>query len=188
MRLFVAIELSEEVRATLVEVQSGLRRWSKTVRWVDPSQLHLTVKFLGEAAESTESAIRTGLDRCAASSSAFDLTLTHAGCFPPRGPVRIVWVGAEEPSGALESVVGAVETETERLGFAREPRPFSPHLTVGRVREDSSAGKLRGEVVGGVVRAVSQSVESLTLMSSTLSAKGSSYSVVHRSAFASNRG
>ena len=182
MRLFVAIELSNEVKSALTNVQRSLSAWSKAVRWTPAAQLHLTAKFLGEVAEESVSAIREAVVKVADSAQEFDLTLTGTGCFPPGGAVRIVWVGAADVPVRLSKLVEGLENEFEPMGFSRESRPFSPHLTIGRVQEDSSGGRLRSAVVEAKVRSVTQRVAALTLMSSVLSPKGPSYSVVARAA------
>lgn len=182
MRLFVAIELSEEVRGALVEAQQALRVWSKTVRWVEPKLLHLTVKFLGDVPDGDLPRIVEAVEGVANAANPFEWRLTGCGCFPPRGGVRIVWVGAEDASGNLAELVKSAEAGFEALGFSRESRPFSPHLTIGRVREDVSGGKLRAAVETTTIRPVSQQVKSVTLMSSVLSPQGPRYAAVHRAA------
>ena len=180
MRLFVAIELTAEMRDALQEVQDALGRAADGVRWVRPEQLHLTVKFLGEAPDGEVSRVAEAVARSAARSRPFEMQLAECGCFPPRGPVRIVWVGTHDESGALQECVNAVEEELEGVGFPRESRPFSAHLTIGRTKEGRSAGGVRSAVESGKVKPVRQSVGELTLMSSVLSPKGPSYSVVTR--------
>jgi 2'-5' RNA ligase len=177
----LAIELTAEVRDALTDVQGALSRSCNGVRWVRPEQLHLTVKFLGETLAGEVTRVSEAVARSAARSRVFEMQLTECGCFPPRGPVRIVWVGTHEPSGSLQECVNAVEEEMEGIGFPRESRPFSAHLTIGRAAEGRSAGGIRTAVEGGKVKPVRQSVGELTLMSSVLSPKGPSYSVVTRS-------
>jgi len=180
VRLFVAIELTDEVRDALQEAQKALGRATDGVRWVRPEQLHLTVKFLGETPDGEVPRVAEAVARSAARSKPFEIQLTECGCFPPRGPVRIVWVGTHDGSGALQECVNAVEDELEGIGFPRETRAFSPHLTVGRAKEGRSAEGVRAAAEGGKVKSVRQSASDLTLMSSVLSPKGPSYSVVTR--------
>ena len=180
MRLFVAIELTDEVRDALQEVQVALGRATDGVRWVRPEQLHLTVKFLGEVPDGEVPRVAEAVARSAVRSSVFEMQLTECGCFPPRGPVRIVWVGTHDGSGALQECVNAVEDELEGIGFPRESRPFSAHLTIGRAADGRYAGGIRAAVERCKVKPVRQSVGELTLMSSVLSPKGPSYSVVSR--------
>jgi len=178
VRLFVAIELTHEVRDALQEVQNALGRAADGVRWVRPEQLHLTIKFLGEVPDGEVPRVVEAVARSAARSRPFEMQLTECGCFPPRGPVRIVWVGTHDRSGALQECVNAVEDEMEGIGFPKELRPFSPHLTIGRAKDGRSVGGVRTAVDDGKVKPVRQSVGELTLMSSELSPKGPSYSVV----------
>lgn len=191
MRLFVAIELTDEVRETLKSVQGALGRSCDGVRWVRAELLHLTVKFLGDVPDGEAPRVAEAVARSAGRSSPFEIELTECGCFPPRGPVRIVWVGTHDPSGFLAGCVNVVEEEMEAIGFPKETRPFSAHLTIGRAKdgrvrriglercgEESAQDGVRSATEGVKVKRVGQSVQELTLMSSVLSPKGPSYSVV----------
>ncbi len=180
MRLFIAVELADEVRAALVDVQNSLRQWSRAVKWVEGPQLHMTVKFLGDAVDAQVAEISEALAAATHGVDSFDMRLDGAGCFPPHGPVRIVWVAMHEQSGRLARCVETVEETMAKLGFERESRPFSPHLTIGRVRDDSSGDRLRAAVETAPVRPAAQPVAFLSLMSSVLSPRGPSYSVVSR--------
>jgi len=180
VRLFVAIELTAEMRDALREVQGSLGRATEGIRWVRPEQLHLTIKFLGEVTDGKVSRVAEAVARSAARSSVFEMQLTECGCFPLRGPVRIVWVGTHDGSGALQECVNTVEEEMEGIGFPKESRPFSAHLTIGRAKDGRGASGIRAPVERCKVTPVRQSVDELTLMSSVLSPKGPSYSVVSK--------
>ncbi len=185
MRLFVAIELDERVRARLRQVQEGLRRASEGVRWIPAEQLHITARFLGEVSDGDVPMITEAVSRAATGAEPFEMTLAGAGCFPPRGGVRIVWVGIDEPTGTLLKCVEVLNRELEEVGFPRERRPFSPHITIGRVREDRSGGRIRAGVEPFTFEQVEQSVRSFTLMQSVLSPKGPTYTPLSRPALGS---
>ncbi|MGD2108158.1 MAG: RNA 2',3'-cyclic phosphodiesterase [Phycisphaerae bacterium] len=178
MRLFVAITLDEAVRNALGKVQNELRSRCEGVRWVPVHQLHMTVKFLGDVPDRDVAGVSRAVAAAAEESKPFRLKIEGCGCFPERGSVRIVWAGADEPTGALTQCVHAVEHKLEVAGFPRERRPFSPHLTIGRVREDRSYGRIRAAVDAHAFAANEQSVASLVLMSSVLSPKGPTYTPV----------
>ena len=178
MRLFVAILLDHEVRATLERVQQKLARECPDVRWVRPDQLHVTAKFLGEVPDRDAVRVSKALEQAAVRLGPFEMTLKRCGCFPPRGAVRIVWAGIEEPTGSLLRTVEAVEGALADLGFPRARRPFSPHITIGRVKFDTSGGSWRPAVSEFEFPAQVQPVEELTLMSSILAPRGPTYSVV----------
>lgn len=178
MRLFVAIEFEERHRSAIGRVQDSLRPRCEDVRWIPPGQLHLTVKFLGEVADRDVPGTIDAVSRAAGTSEPFDMELSGCGCFPPGGSVRIVWVGGHEPTGALSGCVEHIERELEPLGFPRERRPFSPHTTIGRVREDRTNGRLRSAVDSAKFGPAALSVSSVTVMSSVLSPRGPDYAPV----------
>ena len=139
IRAFIAVELPpavrEAVEGVVRELRSGI---GDGVRWVRPEGVHLTLKFLGDIDADSVPAISDGLDRCAASAAPFDLFLEGVGVFPNARRPRVVWIGL---GGALEPLLAlqhSIDRELEGLGFARERRPFTPHLTLGRVRDGVS--------------------------------------------------
>jgi 2'-5' RNA ligase len=182
MRLFVAIEFDEPVRRRLVDVQDRLRRAADGVRWIPGEQLHVTVKFLGEVRDDRLAEVSGALEAAAADVSPFSIRIAECGCFPPRGGVRIVWVGAAQAPEPLLACVQSVEGQMQRIGFPKEHKRFSPHVTIGRVREDRSAGAIRSAVSAQRIEPIEQPVNSMTLMSSVLSPKGPTYSPVSRAA------
>ena len=178
MRLFVAITLDDDIRSALSRVQAGLGRECNGVRWIPAEQLHVTVKFLGEVPDANVTSVAEAMTRGAARATPFSMDLGGCGCFPPRGGVRIVWAGIHEESGALLRCADVVEQELVQIGFQKERRPFSGHITIGRVREDRSHGRIRSAAEAFQFDPVSQSVSTVTLMSSVLSPQGPTYTPV----------
>ncbi len=178
MRLFVAIEFSDRVRKTLKKVQDKLRPRCDGVRWTPVEQVHVTVKFLGEVPDPKVMGVADAMKRAVANVAPFTVAVGECGCFPPKGRVRIVWAGMKEESGELARCAQAVEDEMEKLGFARERRRFSPHVTIGRVREDRSDGRNRSVVEAHSFDPVEQNVSAIRLMSSVLSPQGPTYTPV----------
>jgi 2'-5' RNA ligase len=180
VRLFVALELNEAIKTAVRRLQEKLARTCDGVKWTPPEQVHLTVKFLGDVADDQVTDVADAVRRAAARSPAFTLILEGCGCFPPGGPVRILWVGAREDGGRLSACVCAVEEEMERMGFARETRPFTAHGTVGRVRDDRSRGAIRSAFAAAAFGPWTIELNTLTLMSSVLAPKGPTYAPVCR--------
>jgi 2'-5' RNA ligase len=149
--------------------------------------MHLTLKFLGEVKDDQGVEVTRAVTRVAEEAHPFELDIAGCGCFPPRGDVRIVWAGAEESTIALTRSVERLDDELGKLGFPPENRAFSPHITVGRVREDRSRGALRSAVAGARLEPMSQDVNSIVVMLSELSRSGPTYSVISRAAFAGAR-
>ena len=113
------------------------------VRWPDPANLHLTLKFLGEVPDGDVPGVCEAARRAATRSAPFSFALRGLGCFPPKGPARIVWAGVEPQGDGLLECQKAVEDEMAELGFRREGRAYSPHLTIGRVRQGHDTRELR---------------------------------------------
>lgn len=180
MRLFIAVDVTEEVRTAVAGQAARLREANCDVGWVKPENFHLTLKFLGETPDGRLDDIKASLDLIAASRAAFELELCSMGCFPERGAPRVVWVGAGAGRDALAVVVRDVEGGMENLGFPREQRDFAAHLTIGRVRSPRGVERLRHRVEEeadtGFGRCV---VDEIRLYKSTLASSGSVYDLMH---------
>ena len=150
IRAFIALDFSEAVLRNLEKVSHALQqRLSKTpVRWVAVKHIHLTLKFLGELNTQHVNDVETILVRAAQSQSAFEMQLAELGAFPSLSRPRVIWVGVQAPIG-LARLQEEIDLQTARLGYASEDRPFTPHLTLGRVGRDVSPQehKLIGEAL-----------------------------------------
>ncbi len=109
------------------------------MRFVPVSGIHLTLKFLGEIPLGVGESLRPALDHAAAARPAFTVHVRGAGCFPNPHRPRVLWVGLEETQGALMALQRSIEIECAGLGLPAENRPFSPHLTLGRIRREAGA-------------------------------------------------
>ncbi len=137
MRLFVALDLTDAVRAAIAELLAGLKPTTGAMRWVRPDALHLTVKFIGHLGEEKLPALREALARVG-TSEPVELEFHGVGFFPnPRSP-RVFWVGVRG-NDALFDLAGQIEAALEPLGIARERRAYAPHLTLCRFK--SGPGK-----------------------------------------------
>ena len=155
LRTFIAIELDARCKSGLGHLQERLRDQvpPRSVRWVQPEGIHLTLKFLGDTPVEKVDEVQSALARAAAQVGPFPFTLGGLGCFPNNRQPRVVWVGVQEPAGALACLQKAVEDCVAPLGFPTEQRPFNPHLTLGRVQRYASKSEVRqiGEVVAASV-------------------------------------
>lgn len=180
IRAFIAIELPETVRQELASISSDLDRKApeKSVRWVRPENIHLTLKFLGETKLDVLDLITSGMDRVCEGSPPFDLTLDKLGCFPnPRRP-RIVWVGVDGDLNLLQFLQKSIDQMLNPIGWELDKRTFHPHLTVGRVKNSL---QVAGSQLpwGSQVESVTFPVDSLILYESFLKASGAVYSIRH---------
>lgn len=165
----------------LAEVSRELQRKipAGIMRWVQPSGIHITLKFLGEIDADQVPVVEGQVAKIARVSSPVDINVGRLGAFPNARRPRVVWVGIEEQSGVLQQIQIGLEEELAHIGFEREDRPFSPHLTLGRVRKEA-----RPREVEAVASALSQieigdlaqfRAERLSLMRSDLAPTGARY-------------
>jgi 2'-5' RNA ligase len=142
VRAFIAIELPHPIKdalAGLVEELRGAR--VSALRPVAPSGIHLTLKFLGNLPGPKVPLIVEAVSQAVRERRPFTLRLGDVGVFPSRSRTRVLWVGVEDDEGTLLALHERVETALDGMGFARERRKFSPHLTLARVRDRATASE-----------------------------------------------
>jgi len=132
MRLFIAIDLPENVKEQVARLCRGL----PGARWVKPEQLHLTLRFIGEVDGGMFRDLQEGLDDVR--SESFTLQLDGVGFFPPRGKPRVLWVGLRQ-CGDLLQIRSRIESRLVALGLEPEGRKFSPHITLARLKNTPAA-------------------------------------------------
>ena len=137
IRAFIAIQLPDDVRAALAQVNEILAAQlpQRSVRWVKPKLMHLTLRFLGDTAVSNLPSLYDALDESAAQHDEFMLRLDHLGCFPNCKQPRVIWAGLQGQLEAADAFKQDIDAALEPLGWEREERPFRPHLTLGRVKD-----------------------------------------------------
>lgn len=178
MRLFIALELPQDVKAELAQAQRGLP--AGAVRWADVAGMHLTLQFLGETDEGLVAPLVAGL--AAIPAELIRLSLAGLGGFPNLRQPRVVWAGVAGDTAALVRLQAAVVAATEPLGFAPEARAFKAHLTLGRARKDARPDQLRavGEAVAKAAPPAPLAWEAghPTLYQSTLTPRGAIYTAL----------
>ena len=180
MRLFIAVNFPDELRATLGESVQLLREAAPSARWSPAGKLHLTVKFLGEQPEDVVPGLSDAITEVASRHRPMELELAGAGAFPNFRRPRVVWIGIEA-SPRLELLYHDVEVACERLGFELEGRVFRPHVTVGRVKPGTPPEELRAleDAARSLQLNETAWVETLDLMVSEPAPRGSRYRVLH---------
>ena len=128
MRVFIAIDVPEEVRSRLTALQDELRPGTTTARWVATESIHLTLKFIGEIPPERRTDIDEGL--AGLSWKPFSVSVRGIGFFPGTRHARVIWAGLHAP--ALQGLAEEVDARLERVGFGKEDRKFRPHLTLAR--------------------------------------------------------
>ena len=133
-RTFIALEMNTALQRHLAGVIQQVAQLLPGIRWVDPASIHLTLAFLGELTDGELAGVKHAVAAAAQQSQPFTYRLTRPGSFgSPRQP-RVIWMGIEEPSGNLNRLHDILNKELARRNFAVEKRPFSPHLTLARMK------------------------------------------------------
>lgn len=185
IRCFVAIELPAAIKHSLAKASDSLRgRLNAPVKWVEGDALHLTLKFLGNVPASKLDEVSGAMQRACIGSAPLSLRIASLGAFPSARSPRVVWIGLEGDTEALQLLAGRVDEAMAVLGFPRETRPFAPHLTLGRVREEATSSQ-RDTIAAALQTAaapecVAFDVAAVSLMRSHLSPQGARYTCLGR--------
>lgn len=178
IRSFIALSLNEEIKKAVGELIDGLRKTGADVKWVTPRNLHLTLKFLGSIDESMVSPLSEHLREIAGRHSALSFSLNGTGAFPDQKRPRVIWIGLRMYEPLLE-IFREIDEALAGEGFEKESRPFSPHITIGRVRSLKGIDKLMLELVKYKGSSFGeQEVKTIHLMQSTLKPGGAEYSTL----------
>lgn len=191
MRLFIAIEISEEIREALAQIQSHLKYAGADVKWVEPHNIHLTLKFLGEVNEEKAEEIKSILDGIAKETRPFELSIKDVGAFPTIEYPRVIWAGLDKGADESKMLAEKIDEGLSKTGFQKEARPFASHLTIGRVRSSTNKEALKEKMNSLLTPTTrptnqdspSQPISSVILFKSTLTPKGSIYTKLHEAKF-----
>jgi len=189
IRTFLGIELPGNIRARLAEVTQALEAHRGALKLVSSEAFHVTVRFLGTVSPALLPRVEAAAQGSAVTCSAFSLRLSGLGAFPGgRRAARVIWIGLVQDGGyeTFRGLYDSTEKALEPLGFSREERAFSPHVTLARLREGTTvaAGKEVAETVARLGRTldldVSFPVAHMTLFRSDLGPSGPRYTPLAR--------
>lgn len=181
MRTFIAIELPAEVKTILSNIQAELKQAHSDVKWVKPENIHLTLKFLGEIEQDLIKKIRSILEGIAQENASFSLYLSKLGAFPKLQYPRVIWISVTNDQTVI-NIAQDLEKEMLKIGLPAESRPFSTHITLGRVRSG-----LNRKALVEKLESINKNIDppgpkfkvlSLTLLKSTLTPQGPIYEVI----------
>jgi len=176
-RLFVALPLGRPAIAELNALVHLGRRSAPFVRWVRPEHLHITLKFLGDVEAGPEAEAIAALDALEAEPP-FQFNLAEVGAFPSPARPRVIWTGIAEGQSQVTHLAGQVDLLLARRGFAREERPFSPHVTIGRLKETNDLNSLWNAMKANAFVGSRCTASEVRLVHSTLTPKGPIYAPV----------
>jgi len=182
VRLFIAIELPLKIQKVLENIQEVLKKAKAGIKWVKPDNIHLTLKFLGYVESSQIEPIKDKMRFAGEEFSPFEISLAKdVGVFPKINYPRVIWVGIDKGEAKITNLQKRLEDEMDELGFEKEKREFTPHLTLGRVKSLKSEKE-------GLIQAIQSihideehrfNVSKLTLFKSILKQTGPIYEVLY---------
>lgn len=183
LRAFIAVEIPAEIQQNVYKQTAAFRRGIESlVRWVPAHNMHLTLKFLGDVSPNNVEFLVQMLRNEAALVPAFDIHLAGLGSFPNLRRPRVIYVGIQAPA-VLDALQRGIEAAARRLGYESEERPFSAHLTLGRLRQNATAveqQQIRRALESTQVDVFGTArVDSLHLYKSDLNPGGSIYTRLH---------
>jgi 2'-5' RNA ligase len=179
MRAFIAIDLPEPLHAALAEAQQSFRSAARDARWTDADGLHLTLKFLGEISDAQTKQVVESLAQIGPLEP-FSVEVTGFGFFPHAQRPRVFWAGVTAPP-ALAELAARIESHMEKIGFAREDRAYSPHLTLARFQVPRPQPTLAAAIAARVHASLGKfEASEFSLFESKLSPQGAQYRKVMR--------
>jgi 2'-5' RNA ligase len=145
IRTFIAIELPEELKSAIHRLQNNFKSAGYTrIKWVAPESIHLTLKFLGNISTGKIDVIKEVLKTAGHGIAPFQLSTDELGTFPNLRQPRVLWLGLTGDLESLLSLQQRVDKALVDIGFAKEDRPFAPHITIARIRESTTREERMG--------------------------------------------
>lgn len=180
IRTFVAVEVSESVRGHAAELVRKLKPSPVKVGWVEPANMHITLKFLGEQTDEAVADICRAVQEGAATVEPFEFSCVGAGAFPSLERPRTLWLGVTDGLAQLQGLHAAVDAALARLRFPKDRQRFLPHLTIGRVREGGTGVRALVDGLRSLqdFEAGTTIVDEITVFSSELRPSGPVYEVL----------
>ena len=181
-RVFGAAALPRDLHDRLTTHINRIRATVPDARasWSHSDNIHLTLKFLGEISLLQVEKLSEAASCSVEDFTPFQIRLEQTGVFPKHGPPRVLWIGVNDLEGKLGELHARLEDEAARLGFAKEPRAFHPHLTLARLRKPQHALALAAAHKQTQFEPVEFTVSELLIIRSELSSAGSKYTTISR--------
>jgi RNA 2',3'-cyclic 3'-phosphodiesterase len=142
MRAFIAVELPQEIKDSLSRLQGQLKKSGADVKWIEPNNIHLTLKFLGEIDEKQLEKIIRIIEDTVKDKNAFHARISSIGAFPKINYPRVIWVAIDKGDNEAKQTAKELEEKIAKIGIPRENKAFSSHITIGRTRSTINRERL----------------------------------------------
>ncbi len=187
MRTFIAIALPDNIKKVLSTLQEELKKSGADVKWVEVHNIHLTLKFLGEIDEKKLQKIEQIIEEIAKTEDSFLIRISSLGTFPKISFPRVIWVGIDKGDKETKEITQGLEEKIAKIGIPKEKRPFSSHITIGRIRSFLNKDRLVQDLnrlsVNLAEKNLEFTAECVTLFKSTLTPRGPIYEVLKEAKF-----
>ena len=181
VRTFIAIEIPSDIIEKISNFQDILKKEQASIRWIKSSNIHITLKFLGNVLEEKIDAIANAVEVAVQLIKPFTIEISKIGTFPNERRPRIIWIGAQSGDELLKLLAKNIDNEVHKLGFEKEKRSYKAHLTIGRVKQDKNiAGVIHRLNNNENLHAGSFIADEVVVMRSDLHPNGSIYTPLKR--------
>jgi len=175
MRLFIAISLEDKIKSALSNIQKKLKIERLHPKWVEPKNCHLTLKFLGEVEKERVYQIIKACEGI--KQEPFTISFGNIGAFPKPDYPRVIWIGIEKGKEHLSSLANSLENSLEKIGFVKEKRQFSPHLTIARIKNPQKTSIL-SPYLSSILIPDEMDAKEMHLIESKLTPSGPIYTII----------
>lgn len=179
IRLFIALNIQQSIKEYLTKIIDDFKSKGGKIKWVEPDNMHLTLKFLGNTEYSLVEGIKSQLDNLTADSTQIISDLSRIGGFPNLRAPKVLWVDLEKNRDQIIELAKSIDTSLSEIGFATDNKPFKPHLTLGRVKKDDNLEQLTDYLCKFKLENKEIVFDSLSLIKSTLTNEGPIYKSLH---------
>lgn len=190
MRAFIAVTLPKEIKKSLKHLQCQLQVSTAGIKWVEPENIHLTLKFLGEVEEKKIVKLKGILEEALKDKTEFLISLSSLGVFPDSGFPRIIWIGINRNNDKVKLIAEELENKTAQIGVIKGKKAFSAHITLGRIKLNLDRENLIGQLKKLEHDLPREELEFLvnkiTLFKSTLTAQGPIYEAFKETSLKTN--
>jgi RNA 2',3'-cyclic 3'-phosphodiesterase len=180
MRTFIAISLPDSIKKELSILQDRLKKTDADIKWVKPSNMHITLKFLGDIDDKTLNLISHAIREKTGICSCFDISISKSGAFPNTMHPKVIWAGIHEGISSCSRMQKEFDVCAEKAGIRQEAGAFSPHITIGRVRSQKNKQPLIDTLKKEKDFSINAKipVKKITLFSSLITQRGPVYSIL----------
>lgn len=188
-RIFIAVPLAADIRQAAAQARDALDAYGDRLRWVQPQHLHLTLQFLGNITTASLTDAVAAAEEAAAAEKPFTITLAGLGAFPSAATAHVIWVGVTDGAECLRALAGRLALSLRARRISLEDRPYSPHLTLARVRGEGRPPDLRREKEAlGRFALGGQRVDEMIVVKSVLGSSAPTHTIVATAALGGSAG